>query len=37
MGGRLIAERTVQMMGDSVPENGFGWRRLAVAERTKAH
>lgn len=37
LGGRLIAERTVQMMGDPVPENAFGWRRLAIAERSKAH
>lgn len=37
VGGRLIAERTVQMMGDPVPENAFGWRKLALAERSKAH
>lgn len=37
LGGRLIAERTVQMMGDPVPESAFGWRRLALAERSKAH
>jgi GNAT superfamily N-acetyltransferase len=30
MGGRLIAERTARMMGDAVPEAGFGWRKLAV-------
>lgn len=33
MGGRLIAERTVRMMGDAVPETAFGWRKLALAER----
>jgi hypothetical protein len=37
MGGRLIAERTMQMMGDPVPENAFGWRRLTLAERSRAH
>jgi GNAT superfamily N-acetyltransferase len=37
MGGRLIAERTAHMMGDAVPENGFGWRRLALAERSTTH
>lgn len=37
MGGRIIAERTAQMMGDAVPENAFGWRKLALTERSKAH
>jgi GNAT superfamily N-acetyltransferase len=37
MGGRLIAERTAQMMGDAVAESGFGWRKLTIAERTRAH
>ena len=37
MGGRLVAERTAHMMGDAVPENAFGWRRLALAERSKTH
>ncbi|MBV8798988.1 MAG: GNAT family N-acetyltransferase [Alphaproteobacteria bacterium] len=37
MGGRLIAERRAHMMGDDVPENGFGWRKLALAERSSAH
>src|ERR1041385_4303498 len=36
MGGRLVAERTAQMMGDAVPENGFGWRKLALAERSRS-
>ena len=36
MGGRVIAERTAQMMGDPVPETAFGWRRLALAERSSA-
>ncbi len=36
MGGRLIAERMQQMMGDSVPEAAFGWRKLALAERSAA-
>jgi ribosomal protein S18 acetylase RimI-like enzyme len=36
MGGRLIAERTARMMGDAVPETAFGWRRLALAERSTA-
>jgi L-amino acid N-acyltransferase YncA len=37
MGGKLMAQRTVQMMGDAVPENGFGWRELTLAERSRAH
>jgi len=36
MGGKLVAERTQRMMGDGVPEVGFGWRRLALAEKTPA-
>lgn len=34
MGGRLIAERAQTMMGESVPEVAFGWRKLALAERS---
>ena len=34
MGGRLIAERTARMMGDAVPETAFGWRKLALTERS---
>lgn len=37
MGGKLMAQRTVQMMGDAVPENAFGWRQLTLAERSRAH
>jgi ribosomal protein S18 acetylase RimI-like enzyme len=37
MGGRLIAERTAQMMGDAVQESAFGWLALALSERSKAH
>lgn len=37
MGGKLAAERTASMMGDTVPESGFGWRRLALASRAKAY
>ena len=37
IGGRLIAERTAHMMGDAVPENGFGWRKLALTERSRTH
>jgi ribosomal protein S18 acetylase RimI-like enzyme len=37
MGGKLTAQRTVQMMGDAVPEDAFGWRHLTLAERSKAH
>jgi ribosomal protein S18 acetylase RimI-like enzyme len=33
MGGRLVAERTECMMGGAVPETGFGWHTLALAER----
>lgn len=36
MGGRLIAERTAHLMGDSVPETAFGWRKLALAERASS-
>lgn len=36
MGGRLIAERTVNLMGEPVPEAAFGWKTLAVAERSAA-
>jgi GNAT superfamily N-acetyltransferase len=36
MGGRLIAERTTRLMGEPTPEAAFGWRRLAVAERSTA-
>ena len=34
MGGRLIAERTARMMGDAVPETAFGWKKLALAEKS---
>jgi len=34
MGGRLVAERSVRMMGDPVPESAFGWRRLMLAEQS---
>jgi len=36
MGGQLIAERSARMMGDAVPEAAFGWRKLALAERSAA-
>ena len=36
MGGRLIAERTAQMMGEPCPEAAFGWKTLALAERSPA-
>jgi L-amino acid N-acyltransferase YncA len=36
MGGRLIAERTARMMGDTVPEVAFGWKQLVLAERSVA-
>jgi hypothetical protein len=38
MGGRLVAERDTMMMGDRVPEAGYGWDELVVAgiSRTKA-
>jgi GNAT superfamily N-acetyltransferase len=35
MGGKLIAERTMQMMGDPVPENAFGWRKLSLTSATR--
>jgi L-amino acid N-acyltransferase YncA len=36
MGGRLVAERSAQMMGDTVPEVAFGWKQLVLAERSVA-
>jgi GNAT superfamily N-acetyltransferase len=36
MGGRLIAERSARMMGEIVPEAAFGWKTLALAERSAA-
>ena len=36
MGGRLIAERCAPMMGDTVPEVAFGWKKLVLAERSVA-
>jgi ribosomal protein S18 acetylase RimI-like enzyme len=36
VGGRLIAERSGRMMGDPICENAFGWRRLALAETSRA-
>jgi hypothetical protein len=36
MGGRLIAERTAHLLGEPVPESAFGWKTLALAERSHA-
>jgi ribosomal protein S18 acetylase RimI-like enzyme len=36
MGGRTVATRKARMMGDMVPEVAFGWKRLALAERSHA-
>lgn len=36
MGGRLIAERQAKLMGEACPEIAFGWKTLALAERTSA-
>ena len=36
MGGRVVAERKARMMGDMVPETAFGWKTLALAERSHA-
>lgn len=36
MGGRLVAERNGRIMGDTVPEVAFGWKTLALAERSVA-
>ncbi|HXC54723.1 MAG TPA: GNAT family N-acetyltransferase [Rhizomicrobium sp.] len=36
MGGRTVAERQARMMGDRVPEVAFGWKTLALAERSHA-
>jgi len=32
MGGKPVAERTMTMMGMPVPEVGYGWRTLTLAE-----
>jgi GNAT superfamily N-acetyltransferase len=34
MGGRLVAERMTHLMGEPCPEVAFGWKVLALAERT---
>ena len=36
MGGRVVAERKARMMGDLVPETAFGWKTLALVERSHA-
>ncbi len=36
MGGKLIAERVVHMMGENMPEAGFGWRNLASVVKSAA-
>jgi GNAT superfamily N-acetyltransferase len=36
MGGCVVAERKARMMGDLVPEMAFGWKTLALAERSHA-
>ena len=33
MGGRMIARRMARVMGNAVPETGFGWDRLGLEER----
>jgi GNAT superfamily N-acetyltransferase len=33
MGGRVVAERQASVMGEMVPETGFGWPELALCER----
>ena len=35
VGGKLVAERTTNMMGIPVPEVAFGWRNLAVVRTRK--
>jgi hypothetical protein len=34
MGGKLIAERVMHVMGENMPEAGFGWRDLAPVTST---
>jgi ribosomal protein S18 acetylase RimI-like enzyme len=36
LGGRLIAERNGKLMGEPTPEVAFGWKKLALAQRTPA-
>jgi GNAT superfamily N-acetyltransferase len=36
LGGRLVAERTVRLMGEPIPEAAFAWPRLAVRTRSVA-
>ncbi len=33
LGGRLVAERTVRLMGQPIPEAAYAWRKLAVKGR----
>jgi len=35
MGGKLVAERTTNMMGIPVPELAYGWRKLTLANLPK--
>jgi len=30
LGGRLVAERTIRLGGEPIPEAGFAWRKLAL-------
>lgn len=36
MGGRLVAERSTVLMGETVPEAAYGWRTLVLAEKSTA-
>jgi GNAT superfamily N-acetyltransferase len=36
MGGKLIAERVMHVMGENMPEAAFGWRDLAPALKSAA-
>ena len=36
MGGRLVAERTAMVAGEAAPEVAYGWKTLALVERSPA-
>jgi GNAT superfamily N-acetyltransferase len=36
MGGKRVATRTTQLMGELTPEIGFGWRQLATRKQTRS-
>ena len=35
MGGRRVATRTTRLMGELIPEIGFGWKRLVTRKQAR--